>query len=43
MSEELVLFDLPSKKEAGNRAWSGNTWKSKSNHMSQDEFLDMNN
>ncbi|KAL6694809.1 hypothetical protein J3F84DRAFT_375208 [Trichoderma pleuroticola] len=29
MSEELVLFDLPSKKEAGNRGWSGNTWKTR--------------
>ncbi|UKZ79680.1 hypothetical protein TrVFT333_007440 [Trichoderma virens FT-333] len=29
MAEELVLFDLPSKDEAGNRAWSGNTWKAR--------------
>ncbi|KAJ4855086.1 uncharacterized protein T069G_10644 [Trichoderma breve] len=29
MSEELVLFDIPSKKEAGNRGWSGNTWKTR--------------
>ncbi|KAM0254308.1 hypothetical protein ACHAQJ_006949 [Trichoderma viride] len=29
MSEELVLFDIPSKDEAGNKAWSGNTWKAR--------------
>jgi hypothetical protein len=36
MSEELVLFDLPSRDEAGNKAWSGNTWKGKLiNHLSK--------
>ncbi|KAL7933842.1 hypothetical protein V8C35DRAFT_302570 [Trichoderma chlorosporum] len=29
MPQELVLFDLPSKDEAGNKAWSGNTWKAR--------------
>ncbi|RFU81180.1 glutathione s-transferase [Trichoderma arundinaceum] len=27
MSEQVILYDLPSRNEAGNRAWSPNTWK----------------